>query len=422
MFVVSPVSTLHASASRPRYRYYTPRPSARERYLAAIVQAEAEYACDQALERQRAREAYARRQHQEQLRRQLVLDALQAQVDGYYSCPVALARPWAHTGYAQERAERLVREPQAAVEEEMLERGTHVNEWKRHPEEGTQSGSASRATDMSVRQQNAELAESRAEVESEARLMEEHESDMRDTLRSLIDSIPPNPSAEEATNAARPDSAADASALEASLSAISDIDASFRALEADFELPAELDFDRARDDGELTLAYSSRNAPLRFYDHALSQLLSQLDGVASHGSVHVREARKTIVRNISTALELLEREVQIRKELAASAPVNAEGGVPEPGVSPTTMIEVPATPGSDVSTVAPVAEPPEPIVAGDFYSPAVPLIAGPEDNEPATTADSESIPPVASEEITTDADDAADAVLVDEDTWSEIEA
>jgi hypothetical protein len=54
---------------------------------------------------------------------------------------------------------------------------------------------------------------------------------------------------------------------------------------------------------ERRLTYTARNAPVRYYEHALSALLGQLDAIESSGSERVRERRKEVVGRVEKALE-----------------------------------------------------------------------------------------------------------------------
>ena len=86
----------------------------------------------------------------------------------------------------------------------------------------------------------------------------------------------------------------------------------FSALESAFKFPPILDFDHSE------LAVSSNNAPVRAYEHALNDLLEQLDGIESDGNEEVRDVRREVVREVERALEEVERKV---KERAPQAPV-----------------------------------------------------------------------------------------------------
>ncbi|KAF8845283.1 hypothetical protein BDN67DRAFT_961582 [Paxillus ammoniavirescens] len=431
MFVISPVSALHSSASHPHY--CAPRPSARDRYLAAIAQAEADFAHAQALEQQRAREAYARRQHQENIRRQLILDTFYPKNDIDYDYhydlpythsryPANLKRSRPYSAYAQEIAERSARKRQVGHERE-----ARLNEWKkvvaarRNQEEGTRRArQAHEILDMFTRpraepkqEPKRENAQQRPDEDKlkdrlESRLMNEYESDVRDALQSILDSLSPiqsvpapepasrhapgpevNPVSEHvpeptkdtkgkskqvtfdlptatatatATDSdtdSEAEAEADPSSIQSSLSVIDEINASLRTLKSEFEFPEELDFTSSADGSELKLAYSSRNAPLRFYDHALSQLLSQLDAIPSYGSRKVRDARKITVRKIENALEELDRAMEGKKDVAAWKAVKARAD-PQVEADPKTHatevapgpIEVPVT------TVEPLVVPP----------------------------------------------------------------
>ncbi|KAH9976818.1 hypothetical protein BGW80DRAFT_1290780 [Lactifluus volemus] len=98
-----------------------------------------------------------------------------------------------------------------------------------------------------------------------------------------------------------------------SLKTIQDIHTSLTKLSADFSLPSSLEFSDDEEDG---LAYSSINASVRLYEHALDDLLVQLDAVESDGDEEVRELRRSAVKEVEKAIEDVERKVREAKEVA----------------------------------------------------------------------------------------------------------
>ena len=112
-----------------------------------------------------------------------------------------------------------------------------------------------------------------------------------------------------AEQAAHPTSKEAATPLEA----IQDIRANLSKLSADFSIPPSLDFSDDEADG---LAYTPANAPVRVYEHALEGLLAQLDAVESDGDEEVRVARRSVVKEVATALEGVETKVKIAREVA----------------------------------------------------------------------------------------------------------
>jgi hypothetical protein len=106
------------------------------------------------------------------------------------------------------------------------------------------------------------------------------------------------------------------------MNTIHSIEAHFAVLASEFSFPTRLDFtppssrpsSPAIDSVSLVnhLAYTSANAPVRYYEQALSALLGQLDGVDSYGNDDVRHARKEVVARVERALEEVEREVRGR--------------------------------------------------------------------------------------------------------------
>ncbi|KZP07621.1 hypothetical protein FIBSPDRAFT_762673, partial [Athelia psychrophila] len=107
------------------------------------------------------------------------------------------------------------------------------------------------------------------------------------------------------------------------LSHITSIEAEFDQLKSSFEVPQTLDFadgaaivslptsiqagDTSSERAESAkLAYTARNAPLHLYVHTLSQILTKLDGVESHGVKRVRSCRREVVRRVEAEAERIE--------------------------------------------------------------------------------------------------------------------
>ncbi|KAH7914465.1 hypothetical protein BJ138DRAFT_1143806 [Hygrophoropsis aurantiaca] len=165
--------------------------------------------------------------------------------------------------------------------------------------------------------------------------MNEYETEVHDTLRSLLSSFSsdvPKPAEQplaadngkgkqvpiQIPSAASPTS----KDVLASLETIGNIDAAFHALSSEFEFPHDLDFDSTPStpsstgfttlsdpEVELKMAYTSRNTPVRYYEHALSALLTQLDAVESFDNEDVRAERKKVVAKVEKALQELENEI-----------------------------------------------------------------------------------------------------------------
>ncbi|KAF9243915.1 hypothetical protein BU15DRAFT_59744 [Melanogaster broomeanus] len=386
MFVISPISALHdnSSASHPHYAirdYYAPRPTARDQYLAAIAQAEAQYATPERL-------------RDESIRRQLILDSFgtRAQDDqehqydrnwAHVCCRANLNRPCVYSARLQELAERSERERQAASEWE-----ARRNEWKklvaarRQQEEARRTQQTQKIRDSFAARPQVAEAYGRGPNQKddltvkdrlESRLMNEYESEIRDTLKALLDSLLPTQPAREpaSTRTAEPTNAVpepipeptkDAKGKSKHLalpplvtrrqtlrrkrqqtlhpsslpfSTIDDIDATLRTLESEFEFPEELDFAPSADGTDLKLAYTSRNAPLRFYDHALSDLLSGLDAIPSYGSKKKRRwtrRRASLhgrLRRRKSAQGLSLREAEVAAEDPATTAELSDSQVPQ---------------------------------------------------------------------------------------------
>lgn len=105
---------------------------------------------------------------------------------------------------------------------------------------------------------------------------------------------------------------------------IHSLEAAYVALADEFTFPSQLDFiaahvtsgSPASSDSEASatthLAYTSRNHPVRFYEQALNELLTQLDAVDSFTNEDLRGKRREVVEKVNGALEELEREVEGR--------------------------------------------------------------------------------------------------------------
>ncbi|KAG8679447.1 hypothetical protein FRC11_003722, partial [Ceratobasidium sp. 423] len=88
-----------------------------------------------------------------------------------------------------------------------------------------------------------------------------------------------------------------------SYAAVQSILSSFATLQSEFSFPTQPDFLPGLSP---KLAYTPNNAPLHGYEHALTGLLTQLDGVESYGDSGVRKARKEAVKTIEKELERLD--------------------------------------------------------------------------------------------------------------------
>ncbi|KAG7450135.1 uncharacterized protein BT62DRAFT_927449 [Guyanagaster necrorhizus] len=170
--------------------------------------------------------------------------------------------------------------------------------------------------------------ESSLKAELEARLNNDQSNEIKDTIRAIFASLKDehwnasslsNIKGKEKTH---PISTEDATSKDvvSSMEAVRNVEAAFRTLESEFVFPAQLDFtpalSPASSDSELSptgrLAYTSRNAPVRYYEQSLSGLLAQLDSVESFGDEALRSVRKEVVGRVESALEELEREVDGR--------------------------------------------------------------------------------------------------------------
>ncbi|KAF4572542.1 hypothetical protein EYR36_007050 [Pleurotus pulmonarius] len=224
----------------------------------------------------------------------------------------------------------------------------------------------------------------------EARLNNEYATEVKDTIQALLASLSEAGPRHVATNpTAHPDDkgkgkevatettpAPTVDDVSKSIETVHNIETTFGTLESEFVFPAQLDFTPPSSPSTLVsplpgtenttisdsaihhLAFTARNQPLRFYEHALGELLSQLDRIDSYGNETLRARRKEVVSRVERALEELEREVDARwqirqKKLAKeSEPVPVEASTPTQEEHPAEVIEptIPAIEESQTET------------------------------------------------------------------------
>lgn len=105
------------------------------------------------------------------------------------------------------------------------------------------------------------------------------------------------------------------------------IETALETLNDDFHFPTQLDFisthlhdvGDALVKGTSRLAFSARNHPVRYYEQALTSLLSRLDSIDSFGNEALRTKRKEVVRRVETALDELERGIEASHKVASDA-------------------------------------------------------------------------------------------------------
>lgn len=90
------------------------------------------------------------------------------------------------------------------------------------------------------------------------------------------------------------------------LKVIQDVRSALTKLSSGFAFPPSLDFSDDEPDG---LAYTPTNAPVRVYEHALDNLLVQLDAVETDGDEEVRVVRRAAVKEVEKAIEDVERRI-----------------------------------------------------------------------------------------------------------------
>jgi hypothetical protein len=152
-----------------------------------------------------------------------------------------------------------------------------------------------------------------------------------------------------------------------SLETIGSIETSFRMLENDFSMPRNLDFtppdsplEPSTPTGSLKLEYTSANAPIHNYTPALTELLSQLDAIESHGSDQLRARRKEVVEIVERALENVENSVEHKRLLTKPKNLIPDSSVAEPAATvPSAVVDQPTVVPYAIETTpeTPLVEP-----------------------------------------------------------------
>lgn len=97
----------------------------------------------------------------------------------------------------------------------------------------------------------------------------------------------------------------------ARLAALGNLSDQLLKLKAEFQPPAQLEFQPSATKDSPKLAFTAENAPALGYDEALLKLMIALDGVESEGDTVVRDARKKLVREVDAKLAGLD---ELRRE------------------------------------------------------------------------------------------------------------
>jgi hypothetical protein len=176
-------------------------------------------------------------------------------------------------------------------------------------------------------------------------------------------SAPVSPKVPERSVSPAPSVASDAS--DASLNSIALLQDKYNSLRSGFQFPTNLAFAPSTSPitpaSSPTLLYNPTNAPVHAYEHALTNLLTELDAVESFGDAHVRDVRRTLVRNVEAELEALEekkrqawRDQQEAVVESAPAPAPVESApIPTPVESVPVSVESAPAPAPTTSTPAP---------------------------------------------------------------------
>lgn len=202
---------------------------------------------------------------------------------------------------------------------------------------------------------------------------------------------------------AEPASAPDdttSSDLSTSLATVNSVETAYRSLVDEFTFPDHLDFtpisSPASSDTEQSLtsrlAYTARNAPLRYYEQALSGLLAKLDSVESFGHEELRAKRKEVVGLVEGALEDLEREVEGRWRVKTAKDAKQREAVKL--VEESVSTEVPHTPTEVAAIPDEVAVAASPAEVAVSVTPAEVIAVSPPTEVIAVATPAENVAPV----------------------------
>ncbi|KAF7330477.1 BAG domain protein [Mycena venus] len=145
-----------------------------------------------------------------------------------------------------------------------------------------------------------------------------------------------------------------------SSTAIQHVARAFRILTSEFAFPSQLDFTPQSSSGSYPAAklpYTPRNAPVRQYEHALNDLLSQLDAIASEGDATVRQQRKLVVGMVEKALEDLDRIIEGRWKLQDTRGNSTRSDASASAVASSSIVNRGEYPAPDVETETSQATP-----------------------------------------------------------------
>ncbi|KAJ8703112.1 hypothetical protein PTI98_001762 [Pleurotus ostreatus] len=258
----------------------------------------------------------------------------------------------------------------------------------------------------------------------EARLNNEYATEVKDTIQALLASLSDTGprhgkgKGKEVASEATPDPTV--SDVAKSIQTVHSIETAFSTLENEFVFPAQLDFTPPSSPSTLVsplpgtesttvsdsaihhLAFTARNQPLRFYEHALGELLSQLDRIDSFGNEELRARRKEVVGRVERALEELEREVdarwQIRQKKLAKEQEQAseDASAPNKAEPPVDVVEATTATTEDSQT-----ETPPSLVVVPPSSPSTQPFNTPDDNSllPPVELDVKQVADVSAEDI-----------------------
>ena len=97
---------------------------------------------------------------------------------------------------------------------------------------------------------------------------------------------------------------------ESALDQIHALSRRFDELKNSFTLPATLDFDLSSTRTSPSLAYTPTNVTIHAHNDALLHVLQDLDAINSNGDLHVRGARRELVRAVEAELEGVESAIR----------------------------------------------------------------------------------------------------------------
>ncbi|KAJ6513383.1 hypothetical protein C8R45DRAFT_345301 [Mycena sanguinolenta] len=304
--------------SFPSHQYRRETPSPRDRYLYALSrvrQAEVEYAAY--VEAQQRQNEQARAVHARQARLEYVMQQERAR---------RIQAQQRHNEQAVKRMQMLVLH--AAVSSLLIAQDIQRTQAEKQLTTNPHSGPQLRRNHIRFVRRPKTVDEPVPAVETalKRRLAVEPNVEVHATIQNILSNLSCN--------------SADPPVVSKSTAAIQRVARRLRRLSSEFTFPSQLDFVSEASGGYTAaqLPYTPRNGPVRHYENALNDLLSQLDAIDSEGDTAVRRQRKLVVGMVEKTIQDLDRIIEGRWKLQDTRGNNTRPDATAPTVAASTSV------------------------------------------------------------------------------------